>query len=116
MHTVKAVEVLNCSGNTNCAAFQAFLQHLDNIGVILFAQQQPRLQPFPNGDDAQRLEPSAPPQFVQNVVLKLRDKRHGCFSVQRFKQRLPVSGRTKKDALSRRQLYIRLPAHFFLVG
>ena len=108
MHTVKAVEVLNCSGNTNCAAFQAFLQHLDDIGVVLLAQQQPRLQPFPNGDDAQRLEKSAPLQFVQNIVLKLRDKRHSRFPVQRFKQRPPVSGRAKKDALSRRQLYIRL--------
>ena len=105
-----------CSGNTNCAAFQAFLQHLDDIGVVLFAQQQPRLQPFPNGNDTQRLEYPAPPQFVQNVVLKLRDKRHSRFPVQRFKQRLPVSGRAKKDALSRRQLYIRLTAHFFLVG
>ena len=108
MHTVKAVEVLNCSGNTNCAAFQAILQHLDDIGVVLLAQQQPRLQPFPDGDDAQRLEKSAPLQFVQNIVLKLRDKRHSRFPVQRFKQRLPVSGRAKKDALSRRQLYICL--------
>ena len=108
MHTVKAVEVLNCSGNTHCAAFQAILQHLDDIGVVLLAQQQPRLQPFPNGDDAQRLEKSAPLQFVQNIVLKLRDERHGRFPVQRLKQRLPVSGRAKKDALSRRQLYIRL--------
>ena len=117
MHTVKAVEVLNCSGNTNCAAFQAFLQHLDDIGVVLLAQQQPRLQPFPNGDDAQRLEKSAPLQFVQNIVLKLRDKRHSRFPVQRFKQRLPVSGRTKKDALSRRQLYICLPVRlcFFIL-
>ena len=108
MHTVKAVEVLNCSWNTNCAAFQDILQHLDDIGVVLLAQQQPRLQPFTNGDDAQRLEKSAPLQFVQNIVLKLRDERHGRFPVQRLKQRLPVSGRAKKDALSRRQLYIRL--------
>ena len=108
MHTVKVVEVLNCSGNTNCAAFQAFLQHLDDIGVVLLAQQQPRLQPFPNGDDAQRLEKSAPLQFVQNIVLKLRDKRHSRFPVQRFKQRPPVSSRTKKNALSRRQLHICL--------
>ena len=108
MDAVKAVGILNRSGNTNCAGFQAILQHLDDIGVVLLAQQQPRLQPFPDGDDAQRLEKSAPLQFVQNIVLKLRDKRHGCFPVQRFKQRLPVSGRAKKDALSRRQLYIRL--------
>ena len=108
MHTVKAVEVLNCTGNTNCAAFQAFLQHLDDIGVVLLAQQQPRLQPFPNGDDAQRLEKSAPLQFVQNIVLKLRDKRHSRFPVQRFKQRPPVSGRTKKNAFPRRQFHIRL--------
>ena len=108
MHIVKAVWVLKRSRNTDCAAFQAVLQHLDDIGVVLFAQQQPRLQPFPNGDDAQRLEKSAPLQFVQNIVLKLRDKRHSRFPVQRFKQRLPVSGRAKKDALSRRQLYIRL--------
>ena len=99
---------MNRSGNTDSAGFQAILQHLDDIGVVLFAQQQPRLQPFPNGDDAQRLEKSAPLQFVQNIVLKLRDKRHSRFPVQRFKQRLPVSGRAKKDALSRRQLYIRL--------
>lgn len=116
MDIVKAVEVLNCSGNTNCAAFQAVLQYLDDIGVILFAQQQPRLQPFPDGDDTQRLEKPAPLQFIQNIVLKLRNKRHSRFPVQRFKQRLPVSGRAKKDALSRRQIYIRLPAHFFLVG
>ena len=116
MHAFKAVEILNCSGNTDCAGFQAILQHLDDIGVVLLTQQQPRLQPFTNGDDAQRLEKSAPPQFVQNIVLKLRDKRHSRFPVQRFKQRLPVSGRAKKDALSRRQLYIRLTAHFFLVG
>ena len=117
MHTVKAVEVLNCSGNTNCAGFQAILQHLDDIGVVLFAQQQPRLQPFPDGDDAQRLEKSAPLQFVQNVVLKLRDKRHGRFPIQRFKQRLPVSGRTKKNTLPRRQLYICLPVclRFFIL-
>ena len=108
MHAFKAVGILNCSGNTDCAGFQAILQHLDDIGVVLLAQQQPRLQPFPNGDDAQRLEPSAPPQFVQNVVLKLRDKRHGRFPIQRVKQRPPVSGRTKKNALSRRQRYIRL--------
>ncbi len=108
MHTVKAVEVLNCSGNTNCAAFQAFFQHLDDIGVVLLAQQQPRPQPFPDGDDAQRLEKSAPLQFVQNIVLKLRDKRHSCFPVQRFKQRPPVSGRTKKNAFPRRQFHIRL--------
>ena len=108
MHTVKAVEVLNCSGNTNCAAFQAILQHLDDIGVVLLAQQQPCLQPFTNGDDAQRLEKSAPLQFVQNIVLKLRDERHGRFPVQRVKQRPPVSGRTKKNAFSRRQLYICL--------
>ena len=116
MHAVKAIGVLNCTGNMNGTSFQAVLQHLDDIGVVLFAQQQPRLQPFSNGDDAQRLEKSAPLQFVQNIVLKLRDKRHSRFPVQRFKQRLPVSGRAKKDALSRRQLYIRLPAHFFLVG
>lgn len=108
MHAFKAVGILNCSGNMNGTGFQAVLQHLDDIGVILFAQQQPRLQPFPNGDDAQRLEKSAPLQFVQNIVLKLRDKRHSRFPVQRFKQRPPVSGRAKKDALSRRQLYIRL--------
>ena len=116
MDAVKAVWVLKRSGNTDSAGFQAILQHLDDIGVVLFAQQQPRLQPFPDGDDAQRLEKSAPLQFVQNIVLKLRDKRHSRFPVQRFKQRLPVSGRAKKNALSRRQLYIRLPAHFFLVG
>ena len=109
MHAFKAVGILNCSGNTDCTAFEAVLQHLDDIGVVLLAQQQPRLQPFPNGDDAQRLEKSAPLQFVQNIVLKLRDERHSRFPVQRFKQRLPVSGRAKKDALSRRQLYIRLP-------
>ena len=97
-----------CSGDTNCTGFQAILQHLDDIGVVLLAQQQPRLQPFPNGDDAQRLEKSAPLQFVQNIVLKLRDKRHSRFPVQRFKQRPPVSGRTKKNTLPRRQLYIRL--------
>lgn len=108
MHAVKAIGVLNCTGNMNGTSFQAVLQHLDDIGVVLFAQQQPRLQPFSNGDDAQRLEKSAPLQFVQNIVLKLRDKRHSRFPVQRFKQRLPVSGRAKKDALSRRQLYIRL--------
>ena len=116
MHTVKAVEVLNCSGNTNCAGFQAILQHLDDIGVVLLAQQQPRLQPFPNGDDAQRLEKSAPLQFVQNVVLKFRDKRHSRFPVQRLKQCLSVSGRTKKNTLPRRQLYICLPIHFFLAA
>ena len=108
MHAVKAVGILNRTGNMNGTGFQAVFQHLDNIGVILFAQQQPRLQPFPDGDDAQRLEKSAPLQFVQNIVRKLRDKRHSRFPVQRFKQRLPVSGRAKKDALSRRQLYIRL--------
>ena len=86
------------------------------LASSFFAQQQPRLQPFQDGDDAQRLEKSAPLQFVQNIVLKLRDKRHSRFPVQRFKQRPPVSGRTKKNTLSRRQLYIRLPAHFFLVG
>ena len=116
MHAAKAIGVLNRTENMNGTGFQAILQHLDDIGVILFAQKQPRLQPFPNGDDAQRLEKSAPLQFVQNIVLKLRDKRHSRFPVQLFKQRLPVSGRAKKDALSRRQLYIRLPAHFFLVG
>lgn len=96
MDTIKAVLVLNRSGNINGTGFQAILQHLDDIGVVLFAQQQPRLQPFPNGDDAQRLEKSAPLQFVQNIVLKLRDKRHSRFPVQRFKQRLPVSGRAKR--------------------
>ena len=116
MDVVKAVWVLKRSGNANDTGFQAILQHLDDIGVVLFAQQQPRLQPFPDGDDAQRLEKSAPLQFVQNIVLKLRDKRHSRFPVQRFKQRPPVSGRTKKNTLPRRQLYIRLPAHFFLVG
>ena len=116
MDVVKAVWGLNRSGDMNCAGFQALLQHLDDVGIVLFAQQQPRLQPFPDGDDAQRLEKSAPLQFVQNIVLKLRDKRHSRFPVQRFKQRPPVSGRTKKNALSRWQLYIRLPAHFFLVG
>ena len=108
MDAVKAVGILNRSGNTDSAGFQAILQHLDDIGVVLLAQQQPRLQPFPNGDDAQRLEKSAPLQFVQNIGLKLRDKRHSRFPVQRFKQRLPVSGRTKKNAFSRRQLYICL--------
>ena len=108
MHAFKAVGILNCSGNMNGTGFQAVLQHLDNIGVILFAQQQPRLQPFQDGDDAQRLEKSAPLQFVQNIVLKLRDKRHSRFPVQRFKQRPPVSGRTKKNAFPRRQFHIRL--------
>ena len=108
MHAVKAVGVLNRTGNMNGAGFQAVLQYRGDVCVILFAQKQPRLQPFPNGDDAQRLEKSAPLQFVQNIVLKLRDERHGRFPVQRLKQRLPVSGRAKKDALSRRQLYIRL--------
>ena len=108
MHTVKAVEVLNCSGNTNCATFQAILQHLDDIGVVLLAQQQPRLQPFTNGDDAQRLEKSAPLQFVQNIVLKLRDERHSRFPVQRLKQHPPISRWTKKNTLPRRQLYICL--------
>ena len=117
MHTVKAIEVLNCSGNTNCGGFQAILQHLDDIGVVLLAQQQPRLQPFTNGDDAQRLEKSAPLQFVQNIVLKLRDERHGRFPVQRLKQRPPVSSRTKKNALPRRQLHICLPVRlcFFIL-
>ena len=108
MDVVKAVWGLNRSGDMNCAGFQALLQHLDDVGVVLLAQQQPRLQPFPNGDDAQRLEKSAPLQFVQNVVLKLRDKRHSRFPVQRFKQRPPVSGRTKKNAFPRRQFHIRL--------
>ena len=81
MHAFKAVGILNCSGNTDCAGFQAILQHLDDIGVVLLAQQQPRLQPFPDGDDAQRLEKPAPLQFVQNVVLKLRDERHSRFPV-----------------------------------
>ena len=108
MHAFKAVGILNCSGNMNGTGFQAVLQHLDNIGVVLFAQQQPRLQPFPNGNDTQRPEYPAPPQFVQNVVLKLRDKRHSRFPVQRFKQRLPVSGRAKKNAFPRRQFHIRL--------
>ena len=117
MDAVKAVWVLKRSGNANGAGFQAVLQHFDDIGVVLFAQQQPRLQPFPNGNDTQRPEYPAPPQFVQNVVLKLRDKRHSRFPVQRFKQRLPVSGRAKKDALSRRQLYICLPVclRFFIL-
>ena len=116
MDTIKAVLVLNRSGNINGTGFQAVLQHLDDVGVVLLAQQQPRLQPFPDGDDAQRLEKSAPLQFVQNIGLKLRDERHGRFPVQRFKQRPPVSDRTKKNTFPRRQLYIRLPAHFFLVG
>ena len=46
MDTIKAVLVLNRSGNINGTGFQAILQHLDDIGVVLFAQQQPRLQPF----------------------------------------------------------------------
>lgn len=117
MHAVKAVGILNRTGNMNGTGFQAVLQHLDNIGVILFAQQQPRLQPFPDGDDAQRLEKSAPLQFVQNIVLKLRDKRHSRFPVQRLKQRPPVSRRTKKNALPRRQLHICLPVRlcFFVL-
>ena len=81
MDVVKAVWVLKRSGNADCTAFEAVLQHLDDIGVVLLAQQQPRLQPFTNGDDAQRLEKSAPLQFVQNIVLKLRDKRHSRFPV-----------------------------------
>ena len=108
MDAVKAVGILNRTGNMNGTGFQAVFQHLDDIGVVLLAQQQPCLQPFPDGDDAQRLEKSAPLQFVQNIGLKLRDERHSRFPVQRFKQCLPVSGRAKKDALSRRQLYIRL--------
>ena len=108
MHAVKAIGVLNRTRNMNGTGFQAVLQHLDDIGVILFAQQQPRLQPFPNGDDAQRLEKSAPLQFCQDILLKFQDERYGGFPVQRFKQRLSVSGRTKKNAFSRRQLYIRL--------
>ena len=108
---------MNRSGNTDSAGFQAILQHLDDIGVVLLAQQQPRLQPFPDGDDAQRLEKSAPLQFVQNIVLKLRDERHGRFPVQRLKQRPPVSSRTKKNALPRRQLHICLPVRlcFFIL-
>ena len=116
MDIVKAVRVLKRSGNANGTGFQAVLQHLDDVGVVLLAQQQPRLQPFPDGDDAQRLEKSAPLQFVQNIVLKLRDERHGRFPVQRLKQRPPVSGRAKKDTLPRRQLYICLPIHFFLAA
>ena len=114
MHVVKAVWVLKRSGDMNCTGFQAVLQHLDNIGVVLFAQQQPRFQPFPDGDDAQRPENPAPLQFIQNVILKLRNERHSCFPIQRFKQRLPVSGRTKKNTLPRRQLYIRLPTRFLI--
>ena len=36
MDVVKAVRVLNRSGNMNCTGFQAVLQHLDDIGVVLF--------------------------------------------------------------------------------
>ena len=117
MDAVKAVRVLKRSGNANGTGFQAILQHLDDIGVVLLAQQQPRLQSFPDGDDAQRLEKSAPLQFVQNIVLKLRDKRHSRFPVQRLKQRPPVSGRAKKNAFPRRQLHICLPIHlcFFVL-
>ena len=116
MDAVKAVWVLKRSGNANGAGFQAVLQHFDDIGVVLFAQQQPRLQPFPDGNDVQRLEKPAPLQFIQNVVLKLRDKRHSRFPVQCIKQCFPVSGRAKKDTLPRRQLHICLPIHLcFLV-
>ena len=80
MDVVKAVWVLNRSGDADRTAFEAVHQYLDDIGIVLLAQQQPRLQPFPDGDDAQRLEKSAPLQFVQNIVLKLRDKRHSRFS------------------------------------
>ena len=108
LHAVKAVRVDDRPGDGDGPAFEAVLHHGDDVGIILPAIEHPGIQLLPQGDDLEPFQNAPVLQFIQHIVSKLRDQRHGCFSVHLFKEAVPVVLRAEDDALARRQVHFLL--------
>ena len=96
--SIKAIRISDLSRDRDRAAPQPILNRLNDVPVILLALQHPGIDPLPQGEDFEFSENFPPFQLIQQVVLKLRDQRHRCFSVHLLKESLSIPRRAEDDA------------------